>query len=565
MNILPNIDNTPLVPLKVAYFSMEVMLENDIATYAGGLGMLAGDILRSLADMEVPSVGVSMAFNYGYTNQVIHNDGSQNFIPAHWSKSDQLARESNTIELNIEGRNIIVECYRYDIVGRTGFIVPVFLLTTDHYENSEDQKYLTKYLYDYDNRIRMSQEVILGIGGLKMLRSLGYENIENFHMNDGHTAFLTLELLREQNYDMEKVKSMTCFTTHTPVPAGRDKFDYELTYKVLPNYLPLNIKELAGSEILDMPQLAWSLAKYVNGVSKKHGEVSTDMFKAPIDYITNGVHATTWLSPVTQEVLDQNIPGWQFDMNKFLEIDKVSDDVIQNMHHMNKQRLVDFVNEYLDKKDDFGSRFDTEKLTLTFARRCVPYKRPDLILQDVERLLRIGIGKIQIIFCGKAHPSDVEAGEILKRILDYRNRYANVMSIAYLENYSPSIAKYLVAGSDIWLNNPVVPMEASGTSGMKAAMNGTINFSILDGWVIEGVEQQPNSSFTIGELLQELYPARDDWNDADHLYTTLENEIIPMYYDHKDEWVKKMKDSIKLGASFNTDRVVREYLDKAWK
>ena len=563
MNILP-IDKKSQVPTRVAYFSMEIMLETDIATYAGGLGMLAGDILRSLCDKSVPAIGVTMAFNYGYTNQEVNADGSQNFIPAEWIKNDQLSKESKTVTLNIEGKDITIGCYRYDIVSASGFIVPIILLTTDYFENTDEQRYFSKYLYDHEKRVRLIQEIILGIGGIKMLRALGYENIQNFHMNDGHCAFLTLEVLKELNYDIDKTKSHCCFTTHTPVPAGRDIFDYDLAYGVMGDLLPWNIKELAGQDGLDMPQLAFNLSKYTNGVSRKHGEVSSNMFNAHIDYITNGVHADTWFSPITQEVFDKYFPKFRDNITNLKYIDEVDDEIILDMHKLNKKNLIDHVNKYLDHKEDKGSRFDYDTLTITFARRCVAYKRPDLIFNDLKRLLRLGIGQIQIIFCGKAHPDDGEAGQILKRIIQYRNQFSQILSIVYLENYNPSIAKQLVAGSDIWLNNPVIPLEASGTSGMKAAMHGTINFSIYDGWFTEGMEMEPNSSFTIGNPPETLYPLRDDIKDANNLYTTLEEQIIPMFYRKPDEWVKKMKDSIKLGAYFNTNRVVDQYLEKAW-
>ena len=561
-------DDSKKKNIKVAYFSMEIMLENDIATYAGGLGMLAGDILRSMADMEIPAIGITVAFNNGYTNQIINNDGTQQFLPSEWVKNDQLSMQSETVKIKVDGRDLTISCYRYDIVSPRGFIVPVFLLTTDFFENTDDQKYYTKYLYDHDKKIRLIQEVILGIGGIKMLRELGYSSIENFHMNDGHCAFLTLEVLREQNYDMQKTKSQCCFTTHTPVPAGRDQFDYDVAYETLGDYIPLNIRELAGNDVLDMPQLAWSLSKYTNGVSQKHGQVSSDMFHAKIDYITNGVHPATWLSPVTQEIFDRYLPEWRAHITSLENIATIPDSALDTMLSINKKNLVDYINTYLDKKEDAGSRFETDILTIGFGRRCVSYKRPDLIFHDLKRLLRIGIGKIQIVYAGKTHPDDGEAAGILKKIIEYRNKFSQVMSIVYLENYSPSMSKILTAGCDVWLNNPLIPMEASGTSGMKAAMNGTLNFSIMDGWIPEGVEMEPESTFMIGGMPDQqsnLYPQRNDDMDADHLYKTLESQVIPIYYGSKDAWMKKVRASIKLGAYFNTERVVKQYLEKAWK
>lgn len=544
---------------------MEIMLENDIQTYAGGLGMLAGDILRSLADKEIPSLGVTIAFNNGYKNQIVNKDGSQNFEDSDWVKNDQLIKLSNTVKVKIEGEEMTIGCYRYDIVSPKGFIVPIFLLTTDYFENNDRQKYFTKYLYDPDIQIRLIQEVILGIGGVKMLRELGFQNIENFHMNDGHCAFLPLEVLSEQNYDMQKTKSLCCFTTHTPVPAGRDRFDYEMCYKTFPDYIPLNIRELADQDKLDMPQLAFSLSKYVNGVSRKHGEVSTDMFKAPIDYITNGVHAGTWTSPVTQEIYDRYLPTWRNDIFSLKDIDMVPDDMISEMHRINKKILIDYVNRYMDKKLDSGLKFDYNMLTIGFARRCVAYKRPDLIFHDINRLIRLGMGKIQIIFAGRTHPDDGESAVILKRIIELKNKYSSVISIVYIENYQPSIGKLMYSGCDLWLNNPLIPLEASGTSGMKASMNGTINFSIPDGWIPEGVENEPESAFIIGEMSGKLYPDRNDDQDAENIYKLLETKILPMYYNDIPAWTRKMKSSIRLGAYFNTERVVNQYMEKAWR
>lgn len=554
---------------------MEIMLESDIPTFAGGLGVLAGDILRSCADMQVPSVGVSLVYSGNIFNQKINIDGSQSFTQTEWKKKDQLTKLSNQIVLEINNTQVFVHTWRYDIVGLSGFVVPVFLLDTDFSANEDWAREITKNLYCGSEETRINQEYLLGVGGVKMLRELGFNDIKNFHLNEGHASFVSLQRLKEENYDLNKVKSTQVFTTHTPVPEGHDQFNYDTVYKLFGKDLPLNIKELASDKGLHMTYLGLNTSKYSFGVSKKHGEVSKAMFPGEkIDAITNGVHAPTWISWQMQDLYNSYLPGWQDDNTKFLQSEKIPSDALWKTHMECKKELIEFVNTRLTSVGTSEERmnpseddlFDADTLTISMARRPVSYKRPLILYRDLERFLRIGVGRIQIIQCGKSHPDDDVSKEFVKEIIRISKQLRTVLRIVYLENYSPKIARLLVAGSDIWLNTPRRPMEASGTSGMKAAMNGSINFSILDGWWMEAFESNKDSGFSIGPFQKDVIYETEDGDDADSnsLYETLENTIIPMYYDHQSDWVLKMKQSIKLGAYFNTNRVVDEYRRKAW-
>jgi starch phosphorylase len=562
--------------IEAAYFSMEIMLESDIPTYAGGLGILAGDIMRSCADMQVPAAAVSLVYSGNTFNQKINADGSQTFDQTEWKKKDQLVKLQTEIILTIRKQRVFVHVWRYDIVGLSGFIVPVYLLDTDFSSNEEWARDITKNLYSGGEEVRINQEYLLGVGGVRVLRKLGYKNIKNFHLNEGHASFVGLELLKENNYDLNKVKSQTVFTTHTPVPEGHDQFNYDKVYEFIGPDLPLNIKELATTDSLHMTQLGFNTSKYSFGVSKKHAKVSKKMFPdKDIHSITNGVHAPTWVSWQMQDLYNKYLPGWQEDNKLFSGAKKIPSDALWKTHLECKQELVDFVNKRLTAVSNQEERespteydlFDADTLTISMARRPVAYKRPLLLYSDLERFLRIGVGKVQIIQCGKSHPDDGVSKDFVRQIIQTSKRLRTVLRIVYLENYSPKIARMLVAGSDVWLNTPRRPMEASGTSGMKAAMNGTINFSILDGWWQEAFRTNPESGFSIGPNQEnvEYETEEGDTSDANDLYKKLSSEVIPLYYDHHDDWIGKMKKSIKLGAYFNTDRVVEEYRRKAWK
>lgn len=555
--------------LDIAYFSMEIMLESDIPTYAGGLGILAGDILRSCADLNISSVGVTLIYSGNTFSQFINLDGSQSFKEVDWQKQDHLKKLPQKIKLQIQNTEVIVGCWRYDIVGQDGSIIPVFLLDTDLPENPQWARDLTKALYSGD---RFGQEIVLGIGGVKLLRALGYKNIQTYHLNEGHSALVTLALLEELDYKDEEVKKKCVFTTHTPIPEGHDKFEYDLAQKEAAKYLPWHIRKIASEENLSMTQLALNLSKVSFAVSKKHQKVTENLFPMfKIDSITNGVHHLTWISPLLQSLYDQCLPSWREDPTILkMATSSLPNDILWSTHQECKKELISYVNKhltstsYLNEKTQDSELFGQDTLTIALARRPVPYKRPLLLYSDLERLIRIGVGKIQIIQCGKAHPQDFVAQSFIQQIIKISKKLRSIIRVCYLENYSPRIARLLVQGSDIWLNTPQRPLEASGTSGMKAALNGVLNFSILDGWWIEGFEMNPFAGFSIGPKDDSLTPINSDQEDAKDLYDKLETQIIPMYYDKKTEWINRMKNAITLGAYFNTHRVVKEYQEKGW-
>ncbi len=556
--------------IEVAYFSMEIMLESDIPTYAGGLGILAGDVLRSCADMKIPACGVSLVYSGATFNQVIHTNGTQSFTEANWQKSDQLTKLSDRVEIKIMNTPVLVSVWRYDIVGIGGFVVPVYLLDTDFIENPEWIREITKYLYDSSPNMRISQEIVLGIGGVELLSKLGYE-VQTYHMNEGHCSFVPLALLPKYNFQDDEVRKKCVFTTHTPVPEGHDQFSWDEAYKYAGDYLPWHIKSLTGEETMHMSRLAISLSKKTFAVSIKHKEVTGNMFpNHDFDYVTNGVHHRTWLSSPMQDLLTTYIPGWIDDPSLLRwSPDKIPTDALWSAHRESKRQLISYVNARLtsgvteeDRQNPQKEElFDLATLTISLARRPVAYKRPLLLYSDLHRFMRIGVGKIQIIQCGKSHPKDDVSQGYVKEILRLSKKLRTLLKIVYLENYSPKIARLLVSGSDVWLNNPKRPLEASGTSGMKAAMNGVVNFSVLDGWYLEGHKTNPQAGFTIGPDHGES----NDTEDSNDLYEKLQTQVIPMYYDHRTEWVNRMKQAITLGAYFNTHRVVKEYREKGWK
>lgn len=565
--------NTDKPPINCAYFSMEFMLESDIPTYAGGLGVLAGDLMRSCADMGEPVVGMSLVYNDSTYKQVINPEGTQNYEQLVWHKNDQLTKLSNRVEVTIQGQKVIVGVWRYDIVGIDGYVVPVYLLDTDFIDNSEYARSLTQNLYE--GGVRLDQEVLLGIAGVKMLRSLGYKDVKTFHMNEGHASFVPLGLLQENGFKDDEAKKLCVFTTHTPIPEGHDKFDYDYAYKVAGDNLPWHIKSLASEKELHMTILGMSMSKYAFGVSQKHGRVSQNMFpQFHIGAITNGVHHRTWIGTELANLYDKFLPDWVRYPRVFKNaIEKIPDDELWRAHQEEKRRLLDHVNNHLTSVSNEQERvnppepeqFDIETLTISLARRLVPYKRPLLLYSDIERLLSIGDGKLQIIQCGKAAPGDEGAKGFVKQIIDISKQLKGRIKVVYLENYSPLLARQLVRGSDVWLNTPRRPLEASGTSGMKAAMNGVLNFSVLDGWWIEGYQIDSESGFSIGPNDESLTPENNDQQDIDDMYNKLQNEIIPLYYNNRKDWINRMKHAITLGGYFNTHRCISEYKEKAWQ
>ncbi len=549
----------------IAYFSMEIAIDSRIPTYSGGLGILAGDTLKSCADLRVPVVGVTLLYEKGYFYQKLDDQGNQHELPVQWNPQDYFSPLPEKIEVQIEGRSVGVKAWQYDIVGITGCSLPIIFLNTNLKENSDYDRGLTTYLYGGDEKYRLAQETILGIGGIRMLRKLGYKEIKSYHMNEGHASLLVLELLKERKeneeagWDFEGVRKSCIFTTHTPVAAGHDHFPYDLVKDLLGDYLPFEVvKMLGGNDFLNMTFLALNLSHYINGVAKKHGEVSRGMFPGyTIDSITNGVHSYTWTSEPFKRLYDKYIPGWAIDSFTLRYSLGIPKQEIWNAHLESKKLLIDYVN----KETNIGMDYDA--FTIGFARRATPYKRMHLVFSDIERLKRIvrEAGKIQFIFAGKAHPRDWPGKELIKKVFAVSNQLREDVKITYLVNYDMEIGKMLTSGVDLWLNTPQKPLEASGTSGMKAVHNGIPNFSVLDGWWIEG-HIEGITGWSIGSKTSE--PGNDE-KDAKEIYDKLEKIILPMYYKDRERWMDIMRHSIAFNASFfNTQRMVQQYVLNAY-
>ncbi len=549
------------IPLTVAYFTMEIGLRSDMPTYAGGLGMLAADIMRSAADLGTKAACMTVCWQHGYMRQVIQKDGNQQYEDVTWDPAKILTKLDPVVEVKIEGRTVNIGVWKFDLQGRGG-IVPVYFLDTNIDGNSDDDKNITNHLYGGDHAMRLRQEIVLGIGGVKMLRALGHTDIGTFHMNEGHAAFLTLELLREHGFNDDAVRKHCAFTTHTPIPAGHDIFDYDLAWRIAGDQLPWHIKDLAGQDALSTTVLAMTLSRYTCGVSRVHGQVTRGMFPGrEIDFITNGIHAEHWACAEMQALFDRHIPGWREDPMLFTtRAGQLPDADLWQAHMSAKKRLIDVVNAHTDDPFDIGT------LTIASARRVVSYKRPELLYTNLERLAEVCHGRVQIIHAGNAHPSDSFGQDTIKRMIERSKTLRDKVKIVYLENYSPDLAQVLVSGADVWLNTPTRLHEASGTSGMKASVNGGLNLSTLDGWWIEGYERDAQSGWRIGPLASALDADDTRKVDAEDLYTQLQYQVLPDYYerDHT-RWMSRMKRSVALIGFFNTHRCVHEYIEKAWR
>lgn len=550
---------------RIAYFSMEIGIDSKIPTYSGGLGILAADTIKSCADLSVPLVAVTLLYRKGYFYQKLDDQGQQQELPCEWNPKDFLALLPKKTSVTLENKPVFIQAWQYRATGVTGYCVPVIFLDTDIAQNSDYDRSLTDYLYGGDEKYRLAQEVILGIGGVRILKELGYHRISRYHMNEGHASLLTLELLNERKrnhepiWDIDRVKRMCVFTTHTPVPAGHDQFSYDLVRQVLGESMPIDfLKNIGGEDRLNMTFLALNLSHYVNGVAKEHGKVSREMFPGyHIDSITNGTHTTTWVCESFKRLYDKYIHGWMNDPFSLRYALSIPKEEIWNAHQEAKKKLLDYVNEKMNAGMDYGT------LTIGFARRATAYKRADLVFFDTNRLVNISqnVGKIQLIFAGRAHPRDWPGKELIKRIVSVSKELKNSIKIVYLENYDMELGKMLVSGVDLWLNTPRKPREASGTSGMKAAHNGVPSLSILDGWWIEGC-MEGLTGWSIGSASD--IESVDERN-AHSLYEKLQKVIIPLFYNNRDNWVDIMRHSIAINASFfNTHRMVQQYVLDAY-
>ncbi len=556
----------------LAYFSMEIALEPALPTYSGGLGILAGDTIRSAADGKVPMVAVSLLYRKGYFYQRLDQSGQQTEEPVDWVVADFLHESAARTHVTIEGRTIQIRAWEYQMQGVDGAVVPVYLLDADVPDNSDWDRTLTHYLYGGGQHYRLCQEIVLGIGGVRMLRELGYTNIRQFHMNEGHASLLTLELLDEHaaaaghtsptQEDIVAVHDRCVFTTHTPVPAGHDKFPMDLVTRVLGRRDVYDLKDVFCCEgVLNMTFLAMNLSHYINGVAKRHGEVSRHMFsRYTIDSITNGIHAATWASPPFQDLFDRYIPGWRGDNFSLRYALSIAPANVWSAHAAAKRQLIRYVNR------ESNTGMDDAVFTIGFARRAAAYKRPDLLFRDIERLRRIAteIGPLQIVYAGKAHPGDENGKELIRHIFRAKSTLQNDIKIVYLQNYGMELGQLMTAGVDLWLNTPEPPLEASGTSGMKAAVNGVPSLSILDGWWIEGCIEGV-TGWSIGEDARDPEHREDGVYDAASLYDKLENTILPMFLNNRDRYIEIMRHTIALnGSFFNTQRMMQQYVLKAY-
>ncbi|HHM05379.1 MAG TPA: alpha-glucan family phosphorylase [Gammaproteobacteria bacterium] len=553
---------------RIAYFSMEIALATDMPTYAGGLGVLAGDTLRSAADLSVPLVAVTLVSRAGYFRQELDAAGRQIEHPASWEPSTRAAPLNAKVVVEIESRRVWVGGWLYVLKGHMGGEQPVILLDTDLEENNDDDRRITHFLYGGDEAYRLRQEIVLGIGGVRMLQALGFQ-VRQYHMNEGHSALLALELLRryaypsddvrpgESPYDIPRVRELCSFTTHTPVEAGHDRFDYSLVLRMLDGYIELpTLKHLAGTDNLNMTRLALNLSDYVNGVAQRHAEVSRHMFPGyRVHAITNGVHPFTWASPPFRKLYDTELPGWCHEPQLMVRAEcKISGEAVWEAHQAAKQNLIATV------KSNTGVAFDPGRPIIGFARRMTAYKRPDLLFSDLDRLRAIAREyPFQIVMAGKAHPKD-EAG---KRLIETLHRHigelAGVIPMVYLADYDMATAQLLVAGADLWLNTPLRPLEASGTSGMKAAFNGVPQLSVLDGWWIEGCIEGVNGWAVGGD------GAGANGDDAEALYRKLGGVVLPLYHSDRAGWIKVMKGAITQSASyFNSHRMMRRYATESY-
>ena len=569
--IIPIIEKYIKEP-KIAYFSMEIGLRPDIPTYSGGLGVLAGDTLRSAADLNLPFVAVTLIYRKGYFHQKIDDKGHQIELSAEWDPSLLMTTAPEKVTVAMEGKPVYIQAWIYFVESVRGGNIPVIFLDTNLPENTPENRGLTDSLYGGDENYRLKQEAILGIGGVRMLRKLGFQ-IKKYHMNEGHAALLTLELLHEYKkdieavwdesyiWDFEAVKDLCVFTTHTPVEAGHDKFSYDLYDSIFGGYFPEKVlRKLAGEKYINMTLLGFNLSKYINGVAKKHGAVSKNMFPGyRINAITNGVHSYTWTSESLKKVYDKYLPGWANEPELFVRVGVIPDEELWDAHFETKRKLIDYV------KSVAHVDLDYDKLTIGFARRATAYKRADLLFYDIDRLERIGTGKIQIIYAGKAHPKDTEGKQLIERIFSYIQRLKGKINIAFIQDYDMEVALKLVSGVDVWLNTPLKPLEASGTSGMKAAHNGVVNFSVLDGWWIEG-HIEGYTGWSIGPAPTDAGSDKDmNRIDAEDLYKKLENVIIPTYYNDRKTWVRMMQNAIGKNAYyFNSHRMMRRYVTEAY-
>jgi starch phosphorylase len=543
--------------MKVAYFSMEIGLNENIPTYSGGLGILAGDHIKSAADLNIPLVALTLLYKRGYFIQDINPFGQQEEIYPYFDPRAFMEPLPLKVTVRLEGRDVKVGVWKHNVTGTHNGTgqgrVPVYFLDSDLPENAPADRLITQFLYGGDQHTRIAQEAILGIGGYLALKRLE-PKITTYHMNEGHAVFLTLAMLGDFGGNEEQVRSRCTFTTHTPVAAGHDKFDYNLAWKLIGEYLPGNIKKLAGEDLLNTTILALNLSRAANGVSQLHGEISRLMFPGyNIGYVTNGVHHLSWTGPHFRELYDKYIPGWRQDPQLLGDISIVPDSDIVEAKKKAKKRLIRYINSVS------AAGFTDELLTICFARRAAAYKRATLVFSDLEFLFNLSYDRVQFVFAGKAHPQDQPGKELIRQIVNIGKQYEKQLRLVFVPNYNIWVAGLMTSGADVWLNTPRRPREASGTSGMKVCFNGGVNMSVLDGWWREACKNRVNG-WAIGDDEDQ-----DDDAAAADLYRDLD-DMVTTYYSKPKQWLSIMKRSISdLTPQFNTHRMVLEYFHKYYK
>jgi glycogen phosphorylase len=551
----------------VAYVSMEIAVFPGVATYSGGLGVLAGDVVRAAADAGYAMAGVTLLYREGYFRQRLDASGAQHEEPQSWRPDLVLEALPQTVTVSISGRPVTAAIWCYPVIGIDGDRVPVYFLDTDRPENDEAARSLTRSLYGGDSRYRLEQEALLGVGTVAVLEALGYGRIATYHMNEGHSALLVLPLLEQLRQtghglpthdDLARVRERCVFTTHTPVPAGHDRFGLDLVNEVLgtEHVATLRALGLVDHDVLNLTHVALRASRFTNAVAMKHGEVSRAMFPdGTIHAITNGVHAGTWTSQPFKALFDRHLSGWRRDNWQLRQAIGIPLDEIASAHGAAKLALVDRVAHAT------GKLLDPNRFTIGIARRATAYKRNDLILRDTARLAAIAkrFGGMQLIFSGKAHPRDWDGKAMIQHIIGSADALAGDVDIVYVENYDMLWGAALTSGADLWLNTPRPPNEASGTSGMKAALNGVPSLSVMDGWWIEGALDGVTGWSINAET------GADDERTADALYTLLESTILPAYAHDRNAYLTTMRGAIAYNAShFNAQRMLAQYAIEAY-
>lgn len=549
--------------LKIAYFSMEIALESDIKTYSGGLGVLAGDIIRSAAKLNIPVVGVTMLSRNGYFDQVINKEGAQEERQAKKYDFSKLEKIKETISMKLGDDILEVAAWQYNLKRSDGGVSPIYLLDTKLKSNKKKYQTICDDLYGGNKDYRLLQEIVLGRGGYLILKKLGYK-LDKIHINEGHGSFVASTMYldiknKEEKERIKMVKNTCVFTTHTPIRATMDIFKLDDVLKYQTDF-PYKLKNLVEGSSLNMTELGMHFSSYINSVALSHQKVSAKIFpKFKIKNVTNGIDTYTWTSPKMAELFDKYVPAWRQSSANLKDVKTIPTNEIWDVHQANKRSLISLI------KKTKKVLFEEDVFTIGFARRFTAYKRPDLILRDMKRLLKIQekSGKIQIVFAGKAHPYDEEGKKFVQNVNKLAKEYKDKIKIVFMSAYDMNMAKVIIPGVDVWLNNPIPPNEASGTSGMKAVCNGVPQFSTFDGWWCEGYKKN-KTGWLIGE--KKLSKKQSDKNDLISLYNVLENEILPLYYRKPLAWQKIMRSTIYINAPFfSTERVVRDYAKDAYK